>query len=205
MILGPLKRSQAGTQDCDNHPASPHHQKPVESSPSRPPRSNLSLLPRLIKEAEIANKKTDDPQLTRFRALRLGFQLSPYNPSFISPDQELLESFTTPRHTSPHPHTMFCSPLSCPPRAGGYTQGSSASCQSLHTYSVGGPVSSYVHRRRTEDRAATSGWSVRSSLLQTEPDSQKAVPVLSSSWTHPSIRPRGRRRQQVERSQSFVS
>ena len=53
MILGPLKSSQAGNRLQAKHcvrsanvPASPHHQKPVESSPSRPPCSTLSLLPR---------------------------------------------------------------------------------------------------------------------------------------------------------------
>ena len=52
MILGPLKSSQAGNRLQAKHcvrsanvPASPHHQKPVESSPSRPPCSTLSLLP----------------------------------------------------------------------------------------------------------------------------------------------------------------
>ena len=40
--------------------------------------------------------KTDDAQANpRFRALRLGFRLSPYNPSFISPDRAM-ESSATP-------------------------------------------------------------------------------------------------------------
>ena len=91
MILGPLKSSQAGNRLQAKHcvrsanvPASPHHQKPVESSPSRPPRSTLSLLPRLIKEAEVANIKIDDPPVRTIPSSQATNHQFPKG--FISPD-----------------------------------------------------------------------------------------------------------------------
>ena len=67
MILGPLKSSQAGNRLQEKHcvrsanvPASPHHQKPVESSPSRPPCSTLSLLPQTSTHQGLALPEQED-------------------------------------------------------------------------------------------------------------------------------------------------
>ena len=67
MILGPLKSSQAGNRLQAKHcvrsanvPASPHHQKPVESSPSRPPCSTLSLLPQTSTHQGLALPEQED-------------------------------------------------------------------------------------------------------------------------------------------------
>ena len=132
MILGPLKSSQAGNRLQEKHcvrsanvPASPHHQKPVESSPSRPPCSTLSLLPQTSTHQGLALPEQEDTHEEVQQVVR-----------------------------------------------------------SLHTCSPGGPVSSYVQRRRTQDRA-TPRWSVQSGSQQTEPDSLMAVPAQSSFWTHP--------------------
>ena len=132
MILGPLKSSQAGNRLQAKHcvrsanvPASPHHQKPVESSPSRPPRGTLSPTsthqgsrgsqhqdwwPSGSYDSELSGHKSSIPKrlhLTRSESQRIHL-LHPGTPLLIP---------------------TRCTPWSRPPRAGGYTWGSSASCQ----------------------------------------------------------------------------
>ena len=187
MILGPLKSSQAGNRLQEKHcvrsanvPASPHHQKPVESSPSRPPRSTLSLLPQLIKEAEVANSKTDDPPV---RSIPSSQAIINSQKGFISPDPRARGFiFYTQVHLSSSLHDVHHG-LALPEQEDTHEEVQQV-VRSLHTCSPGGPVSSYVQRRRTQDRA-TPRWSVQSGSQQTDPDSLKAVPAQSSSWTHP--------------------
>ena len=162
MFLGPLKSSQAGTQISDNIPASSHRQKPVEPSPTSP--TQYSLSPTSTHQGRRGSHQQDwwfpGPLNSELSGWDSDCQ---HNPSLTSLSRASGVVNYIQAHLSSSPDDVHYG-LALPEQEDTLEEVQQV-VKSLHTCSPGGPVSSFVLCRCTQDRVATPRWCL-SGLVQ---------------------------------------